>query len=117
MDSKTQINIIFDPSNPFEYIENFCSINGLNIPIPMTNPNSTKMFNPNIVLDLLTHDYVIFFTSKYFSWFKRPLIEFFKKCEIVCLNYYDKKLIERSIEQLNFFIKKNQSDQVLNVLK
>lgn len=116
--TESKIQIIFDLSNPFEYIEQFCTINGLKIPIPDPNPsNSPNKYNPNIVLDLLTHDYIIFFTSKYFSWLKRPLMKFFKKCEIVCLNYYDKKLIERSIEQLNFFIKKNQSGQIIDAIK
>lgn len=114
---KLDIEIIFNPSNPFEYIEQFCNINGLKIPIPNKNLNSSSNYNPNIVLDLLTHDYVIFFTSKYFSWLKRPLLEYFKKCEVLCLNYYDKKSIERSIEQLNFFIKKMQSGQIIDAIK
>jgi len=105
----------FNPSNPFEYIEQFCELNNLKIPEP--DKPTGYIYNPNIVLDLMTHEYVIFFTSKYFKWFKRPLLNFFNKCEILCLNYYDKKFIERSIEQLNFFIKKMEPGPILDSIK
>jgi hypothetical protein len=116
---KPSCEIIFNLFNPFEYIEKFCTINGLDIPIPEINSNlaPTHKYDPNLVLDLMTYDYVIFFTSKYWTWFKKPLIQFFKKCEILCLNYYDKKFIERSIEQLNFFINKMQPGQILELVK
>jgi len=109
------IQLIFNPSNPFEYIEQFCTLNNLKIPEPDKPYRYT--YNPNTVLDLMTHDYVIFFTTKYFKWFKKPLLEFFKKCDILFLNYYDKKFIERSIEQLNFFIRRMQPGEILDSIK
>jgi hypothetical protein len=109
------IKLFFNPSNPFDYIEQFCNLNNLKIPEP--DKTDRYVYDPNVVLDLMTHDYVIFFTTKYFRWFKKPLLNFFKKCDILCLNYYDKKFIERSIEQLNFFIKKMESGEILDLIK
>jgi hypothetical protein len=96
------INIIFDD------IEKFCIEKGLHIP----KQDNYDNFDKSIVLELLRYEYVIFFTNKYFSYFKKPLLEFFTKCNILCAKFYDKVHLQRLIELLNFWIKHSEDTEL-----
>jgi len=77
------------------------------------------------VIKLFFSDYVIFLTSKYFIFnfdlfcFKKNLLKYFEKYDVVYLNYSNKNKIINLINILNLFIK-NSNDKVktsfLNIL-
>ena len=77
------------------------------------------------VIKLFFSDYVIFLTSKYFFFnfdifsFKKNLLKYFEKYDVVYLNYSHKNKIINLINILNIFIK-NSSEKVkinfLNIL-
>ena len=99
-------DLLLKETNIFNGIEEFCIKNSLIIP----KQDNYEKFNVSIIFELLRYEYVIFLTNKYFTFFKKSLLEFFKKCNILCLNYYDKVHIQRGIELFNFWIRSSEDN-------
>jgi hypothetical protein len=86
-------------------------------------------FNNNNIIDdinifehcfkLFTYEYVIFITNRYYGFFKRGLLKYFDKYNILYLNYDKKNIILKYLENINNFIKndnKKNKDIVLQML-
>jgi hypothetical protein len=67
---------------------------------------STNINNINII-SLYKYEYVIFLTNRYYSFFKRKLLKYFDKYNILYLNYDNKSNILKEINNTNDIIKLN----------
>jgi hypothetical protein len=89
-----------------EYIENIlrkcCEINNIVFP-RLTNDNEIKREYKNI-LRLLSSEYSLFLTNKYYRWSKKFLLKYLDKYEITYLNYNCKNDILKLINVINSII-------------
>jgi hypothetical protein len=77
------------------------------------NNKNNKSFDDNTVLNLLKTEYVIFLTNKFYNYYKfmdHPLLNYFKKYNVIYFNYNDKTKILQILELINKFIERTNSE-------
>ena len=62
------------------------------------------------ILRLLKNEYVIFLSNSFYGFFKRRLLKYFDKYNILYLNYNNKQYICNKLNNINQFIKSNSED-------
>ena len=112
MDYTNEYNIIYS------YIEAFYNMNKITtFPYYIYNTSKEKNFKNNIeIIKLLKSDYVIFLTDKFFNWYNKLLLKYFKKYNIIFFKYNDREEILNTLEVINYYIK-HESFIKKNILK
>ena len=113
MDYTNEYNIIYS------YIEAFYNMNKIEtFPYYIYNTSKEKNFKNNIeIIKLLKSDYVIFLTDKFFNWYNKLLLKYFKKYDIIFFKYNDREEILNTLEVINYYIKQCLKKEISKNLK